>query len=326
MAADGPARARAAPTRRAGRASCSPATSAAARATSRSCEAILDAAGGARRREPRAHAALRRRAHTRTPRRSSTASERLTYAELRDAGARGSAAGLARPGRRARAIASPRSLEEPHRDRPLCWACQWLGAVFVPLNCARPDEVVYCVRTRVPRTAFEDGGAAVAPRSPTASAARVAGAAGEPRSTHLRRRAAAEPSSTTASPRSCSTRRGRPGGPKGVPRSHRAERAGGALAGRPARLRRSATARSASCRSTTRWAMHSMLAMSLRRRVLRRAAATGARSAALRLIERERLTSLYLAPTLFHDLVDDPRLRRARTSPACARSATRARR
>ena len=45
---------------------------------------------------------------------------------------------------------------------------------------------------------------------------------------------------------------------------------------------------------------------------------------ALRLIERERITSLYLAPTLFHDLVH-ARGSPSATSPRCGRSATRAR-
>ena len=98
---------------------------------------------------------------------------------------------------------------------------------------------------------------------------------------------------------------GTTGRPKGVPRSHRADRAGGPLAGRPARPRDRASARSASCRSTTRWA-------STRCSRWRSSAAASSASrswspaAALALIERERLTSLYLAPTLFYDLVHDP--------------------
>ena len=43
---------------------------------------------------------------------------------------------------------------------------------------------------------------------------------------------------------------------------------------------------------------------------------------ALRLIEGERITSLYLAPTLFHDLVHHPRARASTTSRRSTRSAT----
>ena len=44
---------------------------------------------------------------------------------------------------------------------------------------------------------------------------------------------------------------------------------------------------------------------------------------ALALIEEQRITSLYLAPTLFHDLVHHPESNGA-TSRRCGRSATRA--
>ena len=78
---------------------------------------------------------------------------------------------------------------------------------------------------------------------------------------------------------------------------------GGARAARPARAAGRATARSASCRSTTPWACAPCW---------RRAPAAGCfcsqsefrtRTRRWMLIERERLTSLYLAPTLFHDLL-----------------------
>ena len=47
---------------------------------------------------------------------------------------------------------------------------------------------------------------------------------------------------------------------------------------------------------------------------------------ALELIERERITSLYLVPTLFHDLLSSRAGSPSTTSRASARSATRARR
>jgi 2-furoate---CoA ligase len=65
----------------------------------------------------------------------------------------------------ARAIASPRRCATA-RDVLLWWACQWLGAVFVPLNWRlRTDEVVYCVTDAgAVAVALEDASAAWAPR------------------------------------------------------------------------------------------------------------------------------------------------------------------
>ena len=65
--------------------------------------------------------------------------------------------------------------------------------------------------------------------------------------------------------------------------------------------------------------MHSLLAMHLVGGCFVAQARWDA-AQALALIERERITSLYLAPTLFHDLVHHPRRRRRTTSPRCARS------
>ena len=48
-------------------------------------------------------------------------------------------------------------------------------------------------------------------------------------------------------------------------------------------------------------------------------------AAALAAIERERITNLYLVPTLYHDLVHHPEFAQP-TSPACASSASPARR
>ena len=98
---------------------------------------------------------------------------------------------------------------------------------------------------------------------------------------------------------------GTTGRPKGVPRSHRADRAGGlsqvvqhgyrfgdrTLGVMPLYHTMGST-RSSRCT----W---SAAATS--------ASPTGTPEAALELIERERITSLYLAPTLYHDLVSHPR-------------------
>ncbi len=100
---------------------------------------------------------------------------------------------------------------------------------------------------------------------------------------------------------------GTTGQPKGVPRSHRADRAGGLSQVAPARL-------PAGRPDARRDAALPHDGHPLARRDAPASAAASSRCArwdageALALIERERITSLYLAPTLFHDLVHHPRV------------------
>jgi 2-furoate---CoA ligase len=204
---------------------------------------------------------------------------RLTYAELLARAAR-LAGGLEREGLRRgdRLAAVVRCRRE---SVELYWACQWLGATFVPLSPrVSAADLAYC---------REDSGAALfleadvdlepflGDEHPGAL-----GAGDEDESLML------YTSGTT-------------GRPKGVPRSHRADRAG---------------ALSQVVHQSSRWGdrtlgamplyhtmgMHSLLAMHL----------VGGcyvcqpdwdAGTALELIERERISSLYLAPTLYHDLV-----------------------
>jgi 2-furoate---CoA ligase len=167
----------------------------------------------------------------------------------------------------------------------LYWACQWLGATFVPLSPrASAADLAYC---------REDSGAALF----LDATVDVEPLLGDPHPGALEVDAEAESLMLYTS--------GTTGRPKGVPRSHRADRAGGL---------------SQVVHQGTRWGdrtlgamplyhtmgMHSLLAMHL----------VGGcyvcqpdwqAETALALIEGERISSLYLAPTLYHDLVTHPR-------------------
>jgi len=205
---------------------------------------------------------------------------RVTYAELRERAAR-IARGVEQrgvgPGDRLAAIARNR-LETVD----LFWACQWLGAVFVPLSHrASSEDVSYCI---------EDSGAALVIGADESIASFVAEQE-HPGALDL----------DDGAPSIMLYTSGTTGRPKGVPRSHRAERAGGLS---------QAVHHGYRFGERTLGVMplyhtmgdHSLIAMSL----------IGGcyvcqpdwdPAEAFRLIERERITSLYLAPTLFHDLV-----------------------
>jgi 2-furoate---CoA ligase len=166
----------------------------------------------------------------------------------------------------------------------LYWATQWAGAVFVPLSWRlSAEELDYCIADAGAEIVFRDGDAL--PDGPGHDGVLDR----DDREISL----LLYTSGTT-------------GRPKGVPRSHAADRAGGL---------------SQSLQHGYRWGertlgamplyhtmgIHSLLAMHL----IGGCFVPQARwdpDEALRLIARERITSLYLAPTLFHDLVTHPRI------------------
>jgi 2-furoate---CoA ligase len=208
---------------------------------------------------------------------------RFSYSELRDRAAR-LAAGLEREGlRRGERLAAV--VRCRNESVQLYWACQWLGATFVPLSPrASPADLAYC-REDSGAMLFLDAEVELEPLF------------GEP-----------HPGALDAADRDESLMlytSGTTGRPKGVPRSHRADRAGG-LSQVVHQSSRSGDRTLGAMPLYHTMGMHSLLAMHL----------VGGTyvcqpdwnpEAALGLIERERITSLYLAPTLFHDLVTHPR-------------------
>ena len=168
----------------------------------------------------------------------------------------------------------------------LYWAAQWAGAVFVPLSWrVSEEELDYCLADSGARVVIRDGDELP----------------GGPDHPGALERGEHEPSLLLYTS-------GTTGRPKGVPRSHRADRAG---------------AWSQALQHGYGWAdrtlgvmplyhtmgIHSLLAMHL----VGGCFVPQARwdpAEALMLIEQQRITSLYLAPTLFHDLVHHPDLER----------------
>jgi 2-furoate---CoA ligase len=194
------------------------------------------------------------------------------------------------------------------------WACQLAGIIITPLNWrAKAEEVAFCI----------DDAEASAVVYEEVSAAAVAGAAN---ASVLPRIAVDDPkpgdigfgellvrSPSDGPPRASAESwsvmlytSGTTGRPKGVPRRHRAERAAAV-----AHVAQNLYARGERTLGVMplyhTMGVRSLLAMSLIGGCfvcLRRFEA----SAALALIARERVTNLYLVPTLYHDLVAHPRI------------------
>lgn len=161
----------------------------------------------------------------------------------------------------------------------LYWAAQWAGAVFVPLSWRLSEEdLAYCVADCGAALVLGDGDDL--PDGPEHEGA-------------LERDAAATSLMLYTS--------GTTGRPKGVPRSHRADRAGGwSQALQHGYLWGDRTLGVMPLYHTM--GIHSLIAMHLVGGCFVPQARWDPEQA-VRLIEDQRITSLYLAPTLFHDLV-----------------------
>jgi 2-furoate---CoA ligase len=217
--------------------------------------------------------------------------ERLTYAGLRERSAR-IAAGLAARGVERGDRVGCVLANEPEAVE-LYWACQWLGAVVVPLSPRiSVADLDYCIG---------DCGAAVVIREP-----------GEARDLIATQE---HPGALDLDELEISIQlytSGTTGRPKGVPRSHRAERAGGLAQVVHHGLHPGHRTLGVMPLYHT-MGIHSLLAASLVGGCYVAQPAWDARQA-IELIARERIDTLYLAPTLYFDLVHDGRLAAADTS------------
>ncbi len=166
----------------------------------------------------------------------------------------------------------------------LYWAAQWAGAVVVPLSWRlSAEELDYCIADCDAQRVIRDGD-----ELPDGS-------------DHPGELARNESEISLILYTSGTT-----GRPKGVPRSHRADRAGGwSQALQHGYLWSDRTLGVMPLYHTM--GIHSLIAMHLVGGCFVPQPRWDA-SEALRLIEEQRITSLYLAPTLFHDLLHHPDL------------------
>ena len=190
------------------------------------------------------------------------------------------------------------------------WACQFAGIVVTPLNWRiKAEELDYCLGDSEARALVFDTVAAPAMRGSERSRAlpRLAIAGAEGGTCRFEELAGDSELSPKAGPDDLSLllyTSGTTGRPKGVPRRHRAERAAAVAHVGQNRYRRG---------ERTLGVMPLYHTMGVRS-LLSMALVDGAfvclprfdAGAALRLIAQERITNLYLVPTLYHDLIGHP--------------------
>jgi 2-furoate---CoA ligase len=193
----------------------------------------------------------------------------------------------------------------------LHWACQFAGIVVTPLNWRiKAEEVDYCLAdSGAGAIAFDDVAApAVAAAVQARGLPRIAiGAAAGGTCRFAEVAGTANPIAPQAGPEDLSLllyTSGTTGRPKGVPRRHRAERAA-ALAHVAQNLYRRGERTLGVMPLYHTIGVRSLLAMALVDGVYICLPKFDA-AAALRLMARERITSLYLVPTLYYDLVSHP--------------------
>lgn len=231
---------------------------------------------------------------------------RLTYAQWH-ARIRSACAALSRLGLR-RGDHLVAVLQNRWEMATLHWACQFLGLIITPLNWrAKDDEIEYCVADAQGKAiVYEPLSEAAVLGAPSCKAVpRIAagGAGGGTlRFDDMSDSSEAEPPAATAEDLSVMLyTSGTTGRPKGVPRRHRAERAA-ALA--------HVAQNTYGVGEVTLGVMPLYHTMGVRS-LLAMALVDGTfvclprfdPGNALRLIGRERITNLYLVPTLYHDLL-----------------------
>lgn len=195
----------------------------------------------------------------------------------------------------------------------LHWACQFAGIIMTPINWrATSEEIDYAVENAGAKAVvFEEASAAAVAASPAAqSVPRIAvGEAAQPGAIAFATLAGRD--APLASPRADAEAwslmlytSGTTAKPKGVPRRHRAERAA-AIAHVAQNLYRQGERTLGVMPLYHTMGVRSLLAMSL----IGGAFVCLPRfdcARALQLIEAERVTNLYLVPTLYHDVVHHP--------------------
>lgn len=188
------------------------------------------------------------------------------------------------------------------------WACQFLGAIVTPLNWrAKPDEVEYCATDSAAKAVvYEPVSAEAVAGSPTAARLTriaVGGADGTVRYEQLLEHAPAAPLLTAGSEDISLMlyTSGTTGKPKGVPRKHRAERAA-ALGHVAQNLYRRGERTLGVMPLYHTMGVRSLLAMALVDGVFVCVPKFDC-AAAFQSIEQERITALYLVPTLYHDML-----------------------
>ena len=234
---------------------------------------------------------------------------RLTYAQWHEQIGR-TVAGLQRLGlgRGDRLLSV---LQNRHQAATLHWACQFLGVVIVPLNWrAKADEIDYCLADAEAKAVFFDASSEEATRASGAARALPRIGVGPLEGSDATcdwealQAGPASPLQTAADAEDLSLMlysSGTTGKPKGVPRRHRQERAA-ALAHVAQNLYRRGERTLGVMPLYHTMGVRSLLAMALIDGVfvcMPRFDTQGA----LDLIEAERLTCLYLVPTLYHDVL-----------------------
>jgi 2-furoate---CoA ligase len=197
----------------------------------------------------------------------------------------------------------------------LYWACQLLGAIFTPVSWrASADEIKYCLEDADAAALAYDGAAGdaapqVAAALKTDPARIIIAADGKGEGRRYETLLDARPVSGPSAPNELSTclmlyTSGTTGRPKGVPRSHRSE-----LAAAISHIVQNQYRSGESCLGV----MPLFHTMGIR--ILLASALLNGRlvcvsgyspDEVLRLIAQERLTSLFLVPTMFHDLLRHP--------------------
>ena len=195
----------------------------------------------------------------------------------------------------------------------LHWACQLAGIVITPVNWrARADELDYCIEDSEARAiVYQHISAPVVEESKRASALlRIHSGGRETAGAFGFDRMVAEPA-TEVTPRVSAEAwsimlytSGTTSKPKGVPRRHRAERAAG-IAHVAQNLYRRGERTLGVMPLYHTMGVRSLIAMSLIGGTFVCLPRYDA-SRALSLIQSEKITNLYLVPTLYHDLVQAP--------------------